>query len=258
MPGQREMASNLTFEGEVPDRETPYDAVVFDCDSTLSELEGIDELADERSAEVSELTARAMAGEVPMEAVYGRRLEILRPTRAQLVEIGRAYARTALPHAAELIAALRALGKRVCIVSGGLLPAVLPFGEELGVAREHIHAVDVHFDAQGGYAGYEVRSPLARRGGKPEVLNAVTGDAQAIALVGDGATDLEAAPACARFVAFGGVARRPAVFAAARSHCEVADFAALVPLLFTEAERATLARDSIHAPLLAAAAAFLA
>ena len=48
------MASELTLEGKVPDREPPYDAVVFDCDSTLSELEGIDELAGGRSAEVSE------------------------------------------------------------------------------------------------------------------------------------------------------------------------------------------------------------
>ena len=81
------MTSNVTLEGELPDREPPYDAVVFDCDSTLSELEGIDELAGGRSAEVSELTARAMAGELPMEAVYGRRLELLRPTRTELEQV---------------------------------------------------------------------------------------------------------------------------------------------------------------------------
>ncbi len=60
----------------------PYDGVVFDCDATLSALEGIDQLAALAGVAdaVSALTHRAMNGEVPLEAVYGERLALIRAT----------------------------------------------------------------------------------------------------------------------------------------------------------------------------------
>ena len=71
----------------IPDQEPPFDTVVFDCDSTLSAVEGIDELAGDHSAEVSELTRRAMDGEVPLDQVYGRRLEMIHPKLADLERV---------------------------------------------------------------------------------------------------------------------------------------------------------------------------
>ena len=59
----------------------PYATVAFDCDSTLSSIEGIEDLAGDRLGEVRDLTERAMNGEVPLEAVYGTRLALLRPCR---------------------------------------------------------------------------------------------------------------------------------------------------------------------------------
>ena len=50
----------------------PYATIVFDVDSTLSAIEGIDELAEAAGMrkEVSQLTNRAMRGEIPLESVY--------------------------------------------------------------------------------------------------------------------------------------------------------------------------------------------
>ena len=56
-----------------------FRTVVFDCDSTLSAIEGIDELAGEHRSAVTELTEAAMRGEVPLQDVYGRRLALIRP-----------------------------------------------------------------------------------------------------------------------------------------------------------------------------------
>jgi hypothetical protein len=102
------------------DSAPPYGTLIFDCDSTLSGVEGIDELAGPRKPEISRLTERAMAGEVPLEAVYGKRLEMLRPDRAAVEALGRKYVAAVLPHAREVCDALHSLGKRTCIVSGGL------------------------------------------------------------------------------------------------------------------------------------------
>lgn len=238
----------------VTDLPPPFTTVVFDCDSTLSSIEGICELAGARhAAELATLTSMVMDGEAPLEEVYGRRLEIVRPTRNDVQRIGERYIETLLPNVEELVGALRFLGKRVAIVSGGLLPSVTRLAVHLGI--EEVYAVGIHFHHDGSYAGFEETSPLARAGGKPEILRAL-GDpaapasAGATVLIGDGTTDLEAAPWVARFVAFGGVERREAVFAGARVTCEAGDFRALVPLLFSQREIETLRSRPEHRRLL--------
>lgn len=236
----------------VADAPPPYAGVAFDCDSTLSTIEGIEELADiagRGSDEFRELTRRAMDGELKLEDVYARRLDIVRPTRAELTTVGERYVETALPGAAELIRALLARKKRVWILSGGLLPAVVVLGRSLGIPAADCHAVDVRFDADGGYAGFDQDSPLARAGGKPELLAKLAREVDGpLALVGDGATDLEAAPVLARFIAFGGVVRRAPVFAGAAVTSTSADMRALAPLLLSPDELAR-APELSHPPL---------
>jgi phosphoserine phosphatase len=239
------------------DKQPPYGTVVFDCDSTLSRIEGIEELAHECRAEVEALTQRAMDGELPLEDVYGARLELIQPRAQDVQRVAKLYGTQAMPHARELVAAAQALGKQVHVVSGGLLPAVLPFARELGISeREHVQAVDIHFDAEGAYDGFEEDSPLARAGGKIPILHDIASKAQAgpVVFIGDGMTDLEAGPESARFIAFGGVAARPAVFEKALVTCATPDLAALVPLLFTTAECDQLRASGSHNTLLEAAA----
>ncbi|MBI4545890.1 MAG: hypothetical protein HY703_11890, partial [Gemmatimonadetes bacterium] len=64
-----------------------FGAVLFDCDSTLSAIEGVEELAAAHRAEVVALTESAMRGQVPLEQVYARRLELARPTRERVAEL---------------------------------------------------------------------------------------------------------------------------------------------------------------------------
>jgi phosphoserine phosphatase len=241
------------------DAPPPYGTVAFDCDSTLSAIEGIDVLAEMAGGagsrlhgEVSGLTARAMAGELALDQVYGRRLALLEPGRDALLELGARYAAAALPNARALVAALRALGKRVCIVSGGLLQPVLALARHLGVDEREVFAVEAFLDPAGRYAGYDEESPLARTGGKLAVVRQLSSADRGggVAFVGDGATDLEAAPAARRFIAFGGVARRAGVFEAAAVRCASRDLAALTPLLLAPDEVERLVALGGHEALL--------
>lgn len=231
------------------DSAPPFGTLVFDCDSTLSSIEGIDELAGDRKPQIAALTARAMAGEIPLEAVYAERLALLRPTRGAIEALGDRYVLSALPHAAELVASLVALGKRVCIVSGGIRQAVLVLARRLHIPDEDVFAVDVFHNRAGEYVGFDEESPLARSGGKLDVLRQIARDDRrgGVALVGDGVTDLEAAPAARRFVAFGGVVARPEVFARAVITSTSPDLAALLPHLCASDEIERLARSAPHA-----------
>ena len=250
----------MALSPRLDDSAPPFGTVIFDCDSTLSAIEGIDELADlagARKREIAALTARAKAGELPLEAVYGRRLELLQPTREAIEALAAKYVAAALPHGRELVDALHSLRKRVCIVSGGVRQAVVALAAHLNVPETDVFAVDVSHDERGAYAGFDQDSPLARAGGKLEVVRELDRQDRdgGVVFVGDGATDLEAAPAARRFVAFGGVVRRQEVFARAVVTSESRDLAALLPLLLAPEELETLAHDPAHARLIQAARA---
>ncbi len=70
--------------------EAKYGLVFFDVDSTLVTIEGIDVLAD-GNPEIARLTEAAMNGEVSVDAIYAKRLEIIRPTRATVDALGQRY-----------------------------------------------------------------------------------------------------------------------------------------------------------------------
>jgi phosphoserine phosphatase len=228
-----------------------FASVVFDCDSTLVAVEGIDELSGPFRDQIQALTDAAMDGAVPLEEVYGRRLEIIRPTRAQLDAVAREYVRTLVPHARETVAALRWLGKTVRIVSGGLLPAVLAVAAELGLSPGDVAAVDISFHADGAYAGFDTGSLLARGHGKELVIRAWDLPRPAL-LVGDGATDLEARPAVDAFAAYAAVVERAAVVTGADYVLREPSLAAVLALACSDEDRARLA-DGPWAGLLAEA-----
>src|SRR5512143_2165382 len=139
----------------------------FDCDSTLTTIEGIDELARLKGQydHIADLTRRAMDGEIKLEEVFAARLDLLRPTRADLRRIAQAYRETIAGEAKETVAALRLAGCEVYIVSGGLLPAVQEFARALGLPSRNVRAVPIQFDQ---LSGQWWRYELNRYGGNPD------------------------------------------------------------------------------------------
>src|SRR3972149_4689827 len=128
------------------------DLVIFDCDSTLSRVEGINELArlTGTTTDVAALTQRAMNGEVPLESVYAYRLRTSNPTQAQVSHLRRVYRENVITDAREVVTALQDLGCKVFIVSGGLYDPVRDFGVWLDIPRDHIYAVDMEYDQLAG------------------------------------------------------------------------------------------------------------
>jgi len=233
---------------------TPLAAVYFDCDSTLSSIEGVDELVQWAPAglqhSIKALTEQAMAGTLPLAEVYELRLPILAPRREQLDRVGELYVTHLVPHAREVVRALQSLGKHVGIISGGLLVAVQHLARHLGIADANVHAVPLVFDAKGAYVDFDRRSPLWRNGGKVEVMRLLPRSHHPLAFVGDGITDAETRGHVARFVGFGGVVVRPQVRALADAFVTDQSLLAVLPHVLTAGELRTLAADPGLAPLL--------
>lgn len=191
-----------------------FNSVIFDVDSTLSGIEGIDWLAALRGAEIkawsSGLTERAMEGKLPIEAVYVERMHAVKPTMAEIEQLGRVYVERIAPGARETLTELRARGVELVMVSGGLREAILPLARALGVDEQSVHAVSVFFDEEGNYAGFDERSLLTRQDGKRMTVRDM-GLKGPILAVGDGMTDCEIRPVVDGFAAFTGFMRREPV-----------------------------------------------
>jgi len=224
-----------------------YDLIFFDCDSTLSTVEGIDELAKLKGKEgrVGLLTDKAMNGDLDLAEVYGKRLRAIRPTRGQLKAIEERYAETEVEDASEVIAALQFLGKRVFIISGGLIDAVRGFGRRLGVAPESIRAVELEYNELSGewwrynepqaqheqtYLEY-VEGPLTISSGKPDIIRELSGDLSGRRfMIGDGSSDLATRDVVDLFVGYGGVVARDKVRNESEVFMETLSLAPVLPL----------------------------
>ncbi|MDP2860802.1 MAG: HAD-IB family phosphatase [bacterium] len=189
-----------------------YDIIVFDCDSTLTGIDGTDELAGlkGKKKEISVITKKTMEGKIRLEDVFAKRLEMIKPVKKDFVWLGGQYIKYALPDAKNTIRLLKKQGKKIFIVTGGYRPAIEIFGRWLGIPAENIFAVDLKFDERGNYGGYDKTSPLITQNGKRKIINKLR-KAGTILYIGDGSTDLAAKDEADLFVGFGGVVVRPVV-----------------------------------------------
>jgi phosphoserine phosphatase len=169
-----------------------------------------------------------MNGEIALDSIYGRRMKLVAPGRGDLEALGAEYERAIAPGATDAIRLIQSSGIDLHLLSGGLLPAVRIVAEKVGVSDANVHAVEVSFDEAGGYASFDEASPLAREGGKREIVSSLKLKRPSL-IVGDGATDAEARPVVDAFAAFTGFLRREA--AVSKADYVVSSFAEILSLV---------------------------
>lgn len=219
----------------------PYKHIFFDCDSTLTTIEGIDILAESAGKKwrVEVLTNAAMNGQRELEDVYDKRLKAVKPTRQQILDIRQSYKKNIVEDAYQLIAALQYLGHKVYIISGGLAEPVQEFGIFLGVPKKNIRAVGVTYNELSGHwwSGEDAKYLNYREGaltvsdGKAEIVNELLDDRNGRSLlIGDGNSDLLAGHAVDLFVGYGGVIKRQNVLENAPVYLHTPSLAPLLAL----------------------------
>ena len=238
--------------------------VFFDCDSTLSKIEGIDALAKQPGelTAIAGMTNSAMAGECALEDIYEKRLDMLRPTRTEIGALTEKYRRHIVEDAELVVSILMEYGIQVYVVSGGLIEPVEEFSRSLGIPASHVHAVPLKYDELGGdwwrrdspvgvhnhqsYIGVD-QSHLVNADGKIHVIKSIlAGKTGRSALVGDGVSDLLAADVVDLFVGFGGVTCRDLVEKKAATYVQSASLLPIVPLVMGSMAFRKLAPDLVE------------
>lgn len=220
----------------------PLDAIVLDCDSTLSHIEGIDELAKHRGVEkeVAAITNKCMSTAGLNVEIYAERLNLVKPTLTQVQALAAEYIAHLAPHALPVIKTLQRLGKTVYVISGGITQAIIPICAQLGITSEYVYAVDLKFDAQGNYAGFDTTSPLVTSTGKPTIIEKIKLQHPSIAMVGDGLTDYYTIDLVTRFIGYGGATIRKHLKEKSPFYILAPTLLPLLPLCLTTKEQQQL------------------
>ncbi|MBL8773954.1 MAG: phosphoserine phosphatase SerB [Phenylobacterium sp.] len=207
--------------------------LVADMDSTIINVECLDELADFAGlkAEISAITERAMRGELQFEGALRERVGMLKGLSTRALQ--QAYdERVRLnPGARTLVRTMAAHGARCALVSGGFTFFTSRVAEAAGF---HLNRANTLIEASGALTG-EVGEPIL---GKEAKLAALQDEAAALGVplsaslaVGDGANDLAMIQAAGL-----GVAYRAKPIVAAQAHAKV-DHADLTALLYFQGYR---------------------
>ena len=165
--------------------------VVFDMDSTLIEQEVIDLIAASKGleAEVSEITARAMAGELDFSASFKERVRLLKGVDEDIFVKLRDVI-TPTNGAKDLVKALKKMGVKTAVVSGGFLPLTQWLASQLGLDYAYANTVEI---VDGKLTG-EVSGTIVNAERKRDLLLEIAEkegiDKKQTVAVGDGANDL--------------------------------------------------------------------
>ncbi|KAH8426435.1 phosphoserine phosphatase SerB [Aspergillus melleus] len=169
--------------------------VVFDMDSTLIRNEVIDEIAKAIGVEkqVSEITERAMNGELDFSASLKERVGLLKGVPADIYEKLKSVI-TIAPGARELCKALKTLGCKLAVLSGGFQPLAEWLAGELGIDYAHANHLEVDPVTQTLTGKLVSDHPIIDASQKRALLQSIAESngipiSQTVA-VGDGANDL--------------------------------------------------------------------
>ncbi|MCG8669417.1 MAG: phosphoserine phosphatase SerB [Pseudomonadales bacterium] len=165
--------------------------VAFDMDSTLIEAEVIDELAKRAGVgeQVAEITESAMRGEIDFTESFKRRVALLKGLDESVLED--IAANLPITEGAEnLISALRALGFKTAILSGGFTYFGQYLKNKLGI--DYVHANELAIE--NGKVTGEVVGRVVDGQRKAELLKDIADierlNLDQVIAVGDGANDL--------------------------------------------------------------------
>ena len=209
--------------------------LIADMDSTIINVECLDELADFAGVKdkVSEITERAMRGELAFEGALRERVGMLTGLSVDALQSCYDERVRLNPGAKTLVETMAAHGARCALVSGGFTFFTSRVAKAAGF---HLNRANTLIEADGKLTG-QVGEPIL---GKEAKLAALVEETAALGLtpadalaVGDGANDLAMIEAAGL-----GVAYRAKPIVAAQAHAKV-DHADLTALLYFQGYKAS-------------------
>ena len=183
--------------------------LAMDMDSTLITIECIDELGDfaGRKAEVAEITAQAMRGELDYPQSLRRRVALLQGLDASVLERVYAERLRLTPGAEALVAKCKAHGVKLLLVSGGFSFFTERLRARLGLDYTLSNRLEIASGKLTGEVLGEIVDAHAKARRFAEVMQELGADQAQTLAMGDGANDLKMMAEAGYSIAFRAKAR---------------------------------------------------
>lgn len=196
-PNLRYKYSSLHFSEKVMSTTPTF---IIDFDSTLVQVEALDELAaialagSSRGAatleRIRETTRLGMEGKITIEESLRTRLRLLKANRKHLAKLVALLKRSISPSFKRNLAFLKRNSTAVYVVTAGFREYVVPVCKELGLRADQVYANSFTFDERGNITGFDEHNLLAHDEGKMLQLKAIAPQGTVI-VIGDGMTDFQ-------------------------------------------------------------------
>ena len=165
--------------------------IVMDMDSTLVQMEGIDELAKEAGVgpKVAQITERAMNGELNFQEALRERVRLLKGLPEETLQ--KVYARIPFTTGAkELIRILKKMGYKTAVLSGGFNYFTDRLKKELGLDYAYSNQLEIINGKLTGEVLGEIVDGLKKSDLMEEIAAKEGISLDQVIAIGDGANDL--------------------------------------------------------------------
>lgn len=173
---------------------------IFDFDSTLVTLEGLEEFAkivlDDCTNskkiinELEEITKLGMTGEIPYQESISRRFELFKPCMKDIDQLIKLLLRSITPSIIDNLDFFRNNTDSIIVISGGFREWILPVTRELGLKDNNVFANEFILNKDGDINDFDRDNVLTRSKGKVEIIKDQNLSGQ-IYVIGDGFTDYQ-------------------------------------------------------------------
>ena len=203
--------------------------VLLDMDSTLIQQEVIDLLAKHAGKldQVSQITERAMAGDLDFSQALSARVALLAGLDQSVIELVRKEI-TLTNGAKELIETLHKQGHKIGVVSGGFLDVIEPILKNLKVYFYRANKLEIMNGKLTGKTEGAIIDRVAKFSSLQEFAKIEGVELSQTVAIGDGANDLDMIEAAGLGIAFNA---KPKVAAAAATTISTSDLSTVLLLM---------------------------
>ena len=203
--------------------------VLLDMDSTLIQQEVIDLLAKHAGKldQVSQITERAMAGDLDFSQALSARVSLLAGLDQSVIELVRKEI-TLTNGAKELIETLHKQGHKVGVVSGGFLDVIEPILKDLKIDFYRANKLEIMNGKLTGKTEGAIIDRVAKFNSLQEFAKIEGVELSQTVAIGDGANDLDMIEAAGLGIAFNA---KPKVAAAAATTISTSDLSTVLLLM---------------------------
>jgi D-3-phosphoglycerate dehydrogenase len=173
---------------------------IIDFDSTITKVEGLDQLAAIALAhssdgtkvvqQIKELTDAGMNGELSLSESLSKRMSLLNANKKDVDALVEFLLENISDSFERNKKFLQEYADQILVVSSGFKDFIIPVVSYLGLKAENVYANTFIYNDNGDIIGVDNSNALSQTGGKIELVKSLNLDAH-VSVIGDGFTDYE-------------------------------------------------------------------